>query len=99
VAWFATGVAMMTLMAASNTTLQLTARPDMRGRVIAFYMLLLMGSTPIGGPIVGFIAETAGPRWSVAMAAAATFVAAGIAFLPLHESPSEARPEPLAVTT
>ena len=52
VLWFVVGAATMTLMATSNTTLQLRSRPDMRGRVISLYMLLVIGTTPIGGPIV-----------------------------------------------
>ena len=78
VAWCLLGAAMMTLMSAASTTLQLATRPDMRGRVIALYMLLLMGSTPIGGPIMGWLAEHVGTRWAVAVGGVACLVAAGI---------------------
>jgi MFS family permease len=57
---FLTGVASITFMASANATLQLTSRPDMRGRVMAIYMLLFLGSTPIGGPIIGWISQ----HWS-----------------------------------
>ena len=78
VAWCAVGAAMMTLMSAASTTLQLATRPDMRGRVIAFYMLLLMGSTPIGGPIMGWIAENIGTRWALTVGGVACLLAAAI---------------------
>ncbi len=78
VCWFFVGLTNMTFIAASNTTLQLTARPDMRGRVIALYFLMIMGSTPIGGPITGWIAQHLGTRYAVGLASAACFLAAGI---------------------
>ena len=67
-AWFAgailvgVGMAMMLFMATANTTLQLTADPAMRGRVMALYGLLFAGSTPLGGPVMGWVAEEWGPR-------------------------------------
>lgn len=77
--WFVVGAATMTLMATSNTTLQLRARPDMRGRVISLYMLLVIGTTPIGGPIVGWVAQRAGTRWAIGLGAAASLCGAAIA--------------------
>jgi MFS family permease len=79
VLWFVVGAATMTLMSTSNTTLQLTSRPDMRGRVISLYMLLVMGTTPVGGPIVGWVAQRAGTRWAIALGAAASLCGAAIA--------------------
>ena len=79
VLWFVVGAATMTLMATSNTTLQLRSRPDMRGRVISLYMLLVIGTTPIGGPIVGWVAQRAGTRWAIALGAAASLCGAAIA--------------------
>ena len=46
----------------ANTTIQLTAAPEMRGRVMALYAIAFLGSTPIGGPIVGWISQQFGPR-------------------------------------
>jgi len=50
----------------------------MRGRVMALWTVAFLGSTPIGGPIVGLIGEYAGPRWALATAAASCFGAAGL---------------------
>ena len=71
------GVVSITFLAQANTTLQLTASPEMRGRVMALWTVAFLGSTPIGGPIVGFIAEEAGPRWGLVIGGVACFVAAG----------------------
>jgi len=76
VALVATGAASITFMATANATVQLTARPEMRGRVMSLYMLLFLGSTPIGGPIVGWIGERYGARWSLAVGAVSCLVAA-----------------------
>ena len=48
-----------------NSTLQLESRPDMRGRVMALWTVAFMGTTPVGGPIIGLIGEHANPRWSL----------------------------------
>jgi predicted MFS family arabinose efflux permease len=66
--WLATlamiplGVGAMAFMITGNTMLQLTARPEARGRVMALYGVVFLGSTPIGSPIVGWIGEHLGPR-------------------------------------
>jgi MFS family permease len=60
-----TGLAMLTLTTATNSAVQLGVEPTMRGRVMALYMVCFMGGTPIGSPIVGWLAESAGPRWGL----------------------------------
>src|SRR3989344_51047 len=50
-----------------NTMLQLESIPKMRGRVMALWGIAMIGSTPIGGPIIGFIGESAGGRWGLAV--------------------------------
>jgi predicted MFS family arabinose efflux permease len=75
------GVA-ITFMATANATLQLGSRADMRGRVMALYMVLFVGSTPIGGPIVGWIGEHGGPRWSLAVGGVAGLLGAVVALVP-----------------
>ena len=55
-------------MATSNTTLQLTADPRFRGRVMALWSVTFTGSTPIGGPVVGVVADDLGPRYGPASA-------------------------------
>lgn len=56
------GAASISFIAAANTTLQLTSQPDMRGRVMALYGIVFLGSTPFGAPLIGWISETFGPR-------------------------------------
>lgn len=56
------GAAGMAFAITANATLQLTSRPEMRGRVMAIYGMVFLGSTPIGAPIVGWVAETFGAR-------------------------------------
>ncbi len=61
------GLATLTLLNSANATLQLTAAPQLRGRVMALYMTIVMGGTPIGAPIVGLVAATLGARWALAL--------------------------------
>ena len=76
VALFLTGITSITFMASANATLQLTSRPEMRGRVMAIYMLLFLGSTPIGGPLIGWIGQQWSARWSLAVGGISCLVAA-----------------------
>jgi len=75
---FLAGAASIFFAAMCNTTIQLTASPEMRGRVMALYTVAFMGSTPIGGPIVGFIGQAFGGRASLAVGGIATLLAAGL---------------------
>jgi MFS family permease len=59
------GLCQMTLLNSANATMQLAVDPVMRGRVMALYMAVLMGGTPIGAPLVGALAEAFGARWSL----------------------------------
>lgn len=56
----------MAFLATMNSTLQLNSSDEMRGRVMALYFVLFMGSTPIGAPIVGWVAEAFSPRAALA---------------------------------
>ncbi len=71
-----TGAASVTFAAGINSTLQLNAAPEMRGRVMALYSIVFLGSTPIGGPICGWLAEVAGPRSALVLAGAAAILGA-----------------------
>lgn len=71
-----TGFTFMAVMLTANSTLQLNSEPMRRGRVMALYTLLFAGSTPIGGPLVGWICEHLGPRWGVAIGGLAALAAA-----------------------
>lgn len=79
IALVAVGFAGLTTMTTANAYVQTTTAPSMRGRVMALYLSIFMGGTVIGAPLLGWIADTAGPRWSVGVGAASGFVAAGIA--------------------
>jgi len=70
------GAASVSFAAAVNSTLQLAVSPEMRGRVMALYTVVFLGSTPIGGPLVGWISQAAGPRLALLVAATAGIMAA-----------------------
>ena len=59
------GLCALTMITAANTTMQLAVSPEFRGRVMALYLMVFMGGTPIGSPIVGWIGETYGARWTL----------------------------------
>jgi MFS family permease len=59
------GLTMITLAQSANATVQLGVEPTMRGRVMGLYILCFMGGTPLGAPIVGWVAEVFGPRWGM----------------------------------
>jgi predicted MFS family arabinose efflux permease len=61
------GYAAMVFMINGNTMLQLNARPEARGRVMALYGIVFLGSTPIGAPIAGWIGQVIGPRAEFAL--------------------------------
>jgi MFS family permease len=61
------GFVSMIFMITGNSTLQLTSRPDMRGRVMALYGIVFLGSTPVGGPIAGWASEHFGTRATLAL--------------------------------
>jgi len=60
-----TGLAMLSVTTAANSHVQLGVAPTMRGRVMALYLMCFMGGTPLGAPLVGWLAEVAGPRWGM----------------------------------
>jgi MFS family permease len=70
------GAASVTFAAGINSSLQLAADPEMRGRVMALYSIVFLGSTPIGGPIAGFLSQSIDPRAALVMAGAAGLAAA-----------------------
>ena len=79
------GAGALTLINAAQSYLQLHSEPSVRGRVMGLYMLVFMGGTPLGAPLVGWIAETYGPRWSIAIGGAVSVAAAlGAALLLMH---------------
>jgi MFS family permease len=70
------GAAAVTFAASINSTLQLAVEPAMRGRVMALYSVVFLGSTPIGGPLTGWLSEAYDPRVALLLAAIAGLSAA-----------------------
>jgi MFS family permease len=70
------GVSAQTFTTTTISTVQLLTEPAMRGRVMAILLAIALGGTPIGAPIVGWVADIFGPRWALGIGAAAGFSAA-----------------------
>jgi MFS family permease len=75
------GAAAVTFAATINSTLQLAVSPEMRGRVMALYSVVFLGSTPIGAPLTGWLAQTYDPRAALVLAGAGGLLAAWIAHI------------------
>jgi MFS family permease len=78
-----TGVAELTFTNTTNSLMQLSTEPAMRGRVMALRVGIALGGTPIGAPIVGWVANHCGPRWALGVGAASGFAAATVAVFAL----------------
>ena len=86
------GAASVAFISMSNTNLQLAAAPEMRGRVMALYSVAFLGSTPVGGPIVGWVGQTIGPRAALVLGGVTAVTAALVAWRSLN------RPAPMTLT-
>jgi MFS family permease len=77
------GVSAQTFTTTVNSMVQLSTEPAMRGRVVAILLAIALGGTPIGAPIVGWVADAWGPRWALGIGAASGFGAAivGVCYL------------------
>jgi MFS family permease len=73
------GACSLTTMNTANAYVQTNTEPAMRGRVMALYMAIFAGGTPVGAPIVGWVANAFGPRWSMGIAAFSGIAAAAVA--------------------
>jgi MFS family permease len=89
VALFLMGAASFAFIATANSTLQLTARPEMRGRVMGLYAIAFLGSTPVGSPIVGWICAVWGARAGFAIGGIAALVSGFLAWLSLARMRAE----------
>lgn len=78
---FVIGLAAQTFTTSTNSIVQTSTEPGMRGRVIAILLAIALGGTPVGAPIVGWIADTFGPRWALGSGAVAGLLAAMVAML------------------
>lgn len=85
------GVAALTVTNTTNSLMQLSTEPAMRGRVMALRVGIALGGTPIGAPIVGWVANTCGPRWALGVGAASGFVAALVALSALKRVSERSR--------
>jgi MFS family permease len=86
------GWASISFIARGNTTLQLSAEPQMRGRVMALWAIAFQGTTPIGGPLIGWITSAAGPRIGLATGSASCVVAAGLGFMAIRRGRQRSDP-------
>jgi len=71
-----TGLSALTVMVTANSMVQLSVDPQVRGRVMALYMAVFMGGTPLGAPFLGWLAEQIGPRWTMGLSTGMCGVAA-----------------------
>lgn len=78
------GLSSISLMTTSSTIVQMAAAPSMRGRVLALQSMVFFGSTPIGGPIMGTIAQHFGSRYSLALGAVGAVAAGFFVLLMVH---------------
>jgi MFS family permease len=70
------GLASLTMITAANSAIQTSTAPVVRGRVMALYMMVFLGATPIGSPIIGWIGEAFGPRTAILVGSVSTFLVA-----------------------
>jgi MFS family permease len=89
--WFAVllipvGLTALTVLTTANSMVQLSVDPAMRGRVMALYMAVMMGGTPLGSPVIGWIGSAWGPRWTILVGSIATGLAVLAAMLYLVRS-------------
>jgi MFS family permease len=79
------GAASVTFAATINSTLQLAVSPEMRGRVMALYSVVFLGSTPIGAPLTGWLAQSYDPRVALVLAGASGLLAAWAAHVSFNK--------------
>jgi MFS family permease len=77
------GLSVLLTLTAANASIQLNVDPALRGRVLALYATVLMGGTPVGAPIIGWVGQTFGPRWTLLGGGAATVIGVALAALVL----------------
>ena len=87
------GAAAQTFTTTAHATVQLSTEPAMRGRVLAIFLAIALGGSPLGAPLVGWVADRFGARWALGVAAASGFLTAVIGLIALLRRP----PEPVLV--
>ena len=88
IALLVTGFFSIMYLSRSNSLLQMESAPEMRGRVMSLWAVAFLGSTPIGGPIIGWISQTFGPRYGIVVGGVACLVASLYGYLSLRERTS-----------
>ncbi len=92
------GGASIAFMSTGNSTLQLTSEPGMRGRVMSLWFIAFQGSTPVGGPVVGWVMAAFGARAGLGLGAGTCVIVAAIGWLALKRlTPSGPGPAPARV--
>jgi MFS family permease len=87
------GVFSIMFYALGNTVLQLESNQTMRGRVMSLWTVAFLGSTFIGGPVIGWIGGHASPRWAVAVGGMAAIAAGAFGLVAMRNYPSQKVPE------
>jgi MFS family permease len=92
------GLSAQTFTATANGAVQMSTEPIMRGRVMAILLAIALGGTPIGAPLVGWVADAFGPRWALGVGAASGFAAAivGIHYITKYTRPPAPRSSAIA---
>ncbi|MGA2529749.1 MAG: MFS transporter [Acidimicrobiales bacterium] len=86
------GLANITFSTAANSSVQLASAPEMRGRVMGIYMLVFVGGTPLGAPLVGWVSQELGARWGLIAGGAISLAAGGVVLgLSAHKAGSRAK--------
>lgn len=85
------GLGSITFLTSSTSIVQLRADPTMRGRVLALQAMVFLGTTPIGGPILGWICDEFGARWGIALGASSCLIAGAWGLLMARSEPAPAR--------
>lgn len=75
------GLAALTMITAANAFIQMSTDAGMRGRVLALYMMIFMGGTPLGAPLLGWVGESMGARWTLILGGLLTMLGVGLASL------------------
>jgi MFS family permease len=81
------GITSVMVISGSNAVVQLGTVPAMRGRVLALLAVVFLGSTPVGGPIAGWVSEAFGARWALGLGAATSLIAAVLTLRALRDEP------------
>ncbi|WP_264801621.1 MFS transporter, partial [Acetobacter nitrogenifigens] len=85
------GGASLTFTTTTNSLMQLSTTPAMRGRVMALRVGVALGGTPVGAPIIGWLADHCGPRWALGIGALSGFLASIVAMRARTGQPPDPR--------